>query len=269
MTRSVFDFRRVEGGVEAEREERRRHRDEEKAEQVRNFEAMQQLQNEARERRQQNFPADQQESRPTLSVPGMDKLYGSMLEKIGEKFDGVTEEVQQVVEEDELPALENLSQDAVSEPAVDVSRPPVRSFQAISTTGSKLESAKKEESATAEQVQTTPSILNIVQPQTSAPATTSHGALVAEDEELGADDLKVKRKPKSSTSEGKPLISEVVVPVNEESREQPRPARRATYAVPRPMASGLYEIHDELEELELRNEIRAQQEQQHLPKDAW
>ncbi|TPX55058.1 hypothetical protein PhCBS80983_g05638 [Powellomyces hirtus] len=135
--RPVFDKERLtteawaRGGVEAEKEERQRQKDAERAEQEKNFEALRKLQSEARARRLERYG---EEEEPTYS-PELTRMRDDMLHK---------------VEDDDEPSDKNNIAPPAAEahttgteathvrPAVVENEAPIRRFTELSTSGKRI-----------------------------------------------------------------------------------------------------------------------------------
>lgn len=138
--RPVFEKERlaveawVRGGVDAERDERQRQRDAERAEMHKNFEAMRRLQEEARVKRIAKYGPDEE---PVFS-PRLEQFRDDMVAKI-EGVDGVKKANKKRVEivESENKIME-INSDDEEEVEEDDGRPPVRSYTNVATDGTKL-----------------------------------------------------------------------------------------------------------------------------------
>ncbi|KAJ3128143.1 hypothetical protein HK098_005043 [Nowakowskiella sp. JEL0407] len=154
--RPVFDNERLateawaRGGIEAEREERNRQREEQRVEQNRNFEALRRLQEEARQCRIETFGPD---TEPVFSVP-LTKFRDEQLGKIAESAEPVSELshaakdiVETKAENESLNVRTTISpKDTVINNVISTSSTvPVRGFAELDVTGKILSVEKPEQ----------------------------------------------------------------------------------------------------------------------------
>jgi hypothetical protein len=129
--RPVFEKERLaveawaRGGMEAEREERERQKQEEIDGQKRNYEAMKKMQEEARQKRLQEYGPDEEPVFPEK----LQGLYNSMMAKIEEIDDT------QVTKDEEVPPGEPISSENAVINAEEYEDAPVRPRAHISTSG--------------------------------------------------------------------------------------------------------------------------------------
>lgn len=100
---------------------------------------MQKLQEEARQKRRENFPDEDLNAEPQFANDGLKKMYDEMLDKV--KDPATASEIPLLETVDEI--NEKPSQSVGVEDGL--TRPPVRSFQAISVSGSRVESQQPQE----------------------------------------------------------------------------------------------------------------------------
>lgn len=162
----------AEGGLDAERAERLRQREEEREENRKNFEAMKRLQDDARARRRANDPDFVEDELPVFASAGTEKMYNEMMAKVGLEPAGGSQEAA-TTDDDVVPALESVHG---GEPVAEdfIERPPVRQKAVLNLDlGSVERLDDTHEQATAKEEtpidDTTPSILRVVDPPSSLP----------------------------------------------------------------------------------------------------
>ncbi|KAJ3360834.1 hypothetical protein GGF32_007993 [Allomyces javanicus] len=125
------------GGVDAERAERERQRQEERDEMKRNFDALAALQREHRERRR--LAGEDVDKEPTFADPAIQRFHDEMVAKVLDE-EGAGAKIEEIEDED-VPALEEagygaVPQDEETEEEVAV---PIRASRAIDVAGTRLD----------------------------------------------------------------------------------------------------------------------------------
>ncbi|KAJ3369433.1 hypothetical protein GGF31_005343 [Allomyces arbusculus] len=132
-----------QGGIDAERAERDRQRQEERDEMKRNFDALAALQREHRERRR--MAGEDVDKEPTFADPAIQRFHDDMVAKVlDEAESGGAAKIEEINDdEDDVPALEGAGYDAVPQEDEDEEEEtvavPIRASRAIDVAGTRLD----------------------------------------------------------------------------------------------------------------------------------